>query len=240
MGTVASIAPATRGGVGDPLRAALKSAVEGLGEAEAAVSSHRVAISRGRQFIEDADAAVTVAERAVEAARAEHGEALAAAAGDGRPAPTSGGVRAARQALLDAQDEAAAARSAVAELEGSRLIELQEARKHAENRVLTARNQVIASVAAPMIKSARTARRAFLLAREILPDLVREDRPLRFDNTVHELRAGEVRRAPLLGLEREIHELLLDNWSAGSELVRAWQAWKNSLLTDPDLPAPTL
>jgi hypothetical protein len=104
---VVSIA-SPRAADGDPLRDALRSALQAETEARDAVERQKSAISRAWKATRAAAAVVAERAKGVEAAQGEHHAAIAAAHAADEPAPAPSGVRLARQGLEDAEENASA------------------------------------------------------------------------------------------------------------------------------------
>jgi hypothetical protein len=233
------IAPAR--GDADSQRAALRDSIEAKRQAEAAVNSHRTAIARGRQFVEDAEQAVAVAEQGVETARSRHAEALERAAGGGGPAPTSGAVRAARAQLLEAQDEVESASAAVGQLTGPRLVELEDDVRRCALGVVAARNGVVAPIAARLLARAGRAKRDLFLLEQVCGMLLALDnRVPELTNPTEGLRLHERAREPLIALHKDLGELLAHNRHMGGPELEKWKSWCQDLVANADAPEPEL
>jgi hypothetical protein len=126
----------------DALRAALASALQAQVKSDEAVSRQRAGIDRARGGVRAAEAAAKDAEKAVTKAREAHAEAIAAAAANDA-APPASGVRAARQAQVDSEDEVEAAKAALDQLRGD-LPTVEAAAREANIAVEAAINAILA------------------------------------------------------------------------------------------------
>jgi hypothetical protein len=100
----------------DPTRQALATAIKAASTAHAAATQAREALSRAEAFLQQAKGRHVEAEEALNKALAEQGESLASAIASGTAPSVGGAVRAARTRLIDAEDEVAGAKAAVAKL----------------------------------------------------------------------------------------------------------------------------
>src|SRR5271169_7025449 len=119
---------------GDP-RAVLRQAIAAAAAVHAKTEQHQQAIHRARNMLAAAEAKVTVAGEALEAARAGHAETLAHAATTGTAPKVNTELRNSRLVLADAEDEASAARAALDRLESDG-DELDASSPQLENAVL--------------------------------------------------------------------------------------------------------
>lgn len=107
----------TQSNADDPLRQSLAAALRESKEASEAAERQRRAIRElDNQVRDELQRAVMVGEKGVDQAQHAYAGAVAKAAVDGKKPPASG-VKAARQALLDAQDELDAQKAALKQLE---------------------------------------------------------------------------------------------------------------------------
>jgi len=99
----------------DPLRVALVAALAAKAEADEAVKRQRSGIDRARSLVRAAESAVEEAEKGVTTAREAHAAAIADASANDT-APPASGMRMARLAKVEAEDEVEAAKAALAQL----------------------------------------------------------------------------------------------------------------------------
>ena len=151
------------------LRAALASALHAKVKADEAVGRQRAGIDRARGGVRAAEAAAKEAEKAVTKARETHAEAIAAAAANDA-APPASGVRAARQAQVDAEDEVEAAKAALAQLKAD-LPAWEKAAVDAEVEVQKAISEILEPCARQLVHRARQLEQQMAPIRQALEDL---------------------------------------------------------------------
>jgi hypothetical protein len=219
----------TKDGVADPLRAELAAAIKTAEEARAAADRQKAAIERTRSSRLRATAAVKVAEEGVGKAQEAHARAIADAAADDAAPPTSG-MRAARQAVVDAQDEADALKAAVEELK-ARLPDFEAAAREADIAVEAAISAILAVQAQQLLAKADAIARELAPLRNALFALWK-DNP---SGTV-DLLAFQRGRAPLAEVQTAV--------AAFSEAVNAidksdlWEQARDALRSNAYAPLP--
>ena len=102
-------------GGADSLREALATKQQEAKEARQRADNLRAAVERARGVVRRLEQAVTAADKSITKAREEHAAAIASAA-TSDTAPPASGVRAARQAKADLEDELEAAKAALTKL----------------------------------------------------------------------------------------------------------------------------
>ena len=157
-------------------RAGIRAAIAAEAKAHQAVEAHKSAVERARALLGDAEAELTKKQGAVTKARASEARRLADAARSATPRPKSEALRDARAAERDAEDEAEAARAAVAALEGEELAELEQDVARAQAAVLQAVNSFLVRSVETALARAREAKATFLGAQEIVWGLVLDDK----------------------------------------------------------------
>jgi hypothetical protein len=153
----------------DALRAALAACLQAKGKADEAVSRQRAGIDRARGGVRAAEAAAKEAEKAVTKAHQTHAEAIAAAAADDA-APRASGVRAARQAQVDAEDEVEAAKAALAQLKAD-LPAWAKTVANAEAKIEETISAILEPYARQVLDRARELERQMAPVRKALEDL---------------------------------------------------------------------
>jgi chromosome segregation ATPase len=219
----------------DPLRTTLAAALKEAAVAQRGVEQQRGGIERARAAVRAAEAAVKSAEKGVEEARQVHARAIADAATADAPPPASG-VRAARQAVTDAQDELEAAKGALDQLKAD-LPGWEEAARTADVAVEAAISEILAPHAQALLAKVQELSRQLSPLRSALRALF-ETAPARAD----EYFAWDQGRRPLsavLEAARSYFETAnhiagcADPWRAARELLRA-----DAFAELPDFAAP--
>ena len=216
----------------DPLRAQLAQALEAAREAREVVDRQRAAIERTRSSVAAADKAVTVAEKGVEEARAAHAQALAdAAAGDA--APPISGMRAARQAVVDAQDEVEAAKGALAQLKGT-LPDFEAELREADIAVEAEISKILAVAVQELMDQAAEIARELLPLRRALLAFVMNDSPPRVSDRL----AFDRGRQPLREAQAAVDAFFQAYDSIEDSQIDVWAFARKQLRADPHAPLP--
>jgi hypothetical protein len=211
---------------GDPLRAALTSALEKARETQRAVARQEAAIERTRASMDAAGAAVERAQKGVGKAQQAYAAELASAAASETPPPSSG-VRKARQAVVDAEDHRDALKAALAKLEKDLPVVVADLRD-ADVAVEAAISAILLPVARSLLERARSVAATLVPLREALAALWAEtDRPTAWDQQTPFTEG----RAPLASLREEVPEFFRttsvikrvrpDPWAVAREQLRA-------------------
>jgi hypothetical protein len=148
-------------------RQALASCISRRDAAALALEAGQRAVTRASDAVAKAEGKVQRASAAAAEAGERHACELAEAMADGHAAPAST-TRAARAAMLDAEDEAAAAHGAHAKLKAS-LADLEDAALDAQNHVTSAADRVLRTSAEQVLDEAEA---AALKLRELRPLLL--------------------------------------------------------------------
>lgn len=168
----------------DPLREALAAAQQEAREAHRAVERQRLAIDKTRAAQREAEKAVSAAEEGIGAAREAHARALAdAAAAD--TAPPLSSMRAARQAVTDAQDQAEALKAALAELK-ARLPDWERTARDADVEVERCISAILAPHAQKLFDRALALERDLAPIRQALATLLQDRHKTSADVLGHE------------------------------------------------------
>jgi len=212
----------------DPLRAALKDALEAAAEARQCVENQRAGIQTARAGVFAAkrklDAAKTAASSAVE----DHAARIAEAAASGSPVPPAT-MRAARDAEQDAADEVQAMEAAVVRLK-AHLPGLQESARDAEVEVDSAISAVFLVPARALFDRACALERELEPLRQALATLLKDRMPEAGDALAHQ--RG---RAPLNPVYSEI--MKFGGWRAGGPDLFA--VARAALRSNPDAELPS-
>jgi hypothetical protein len=228
---------------GDDPRGDLRRAIVARAAAHAKAGQQQEVIHRARNMVTVAEAKVTVAGEALEAARSEHAETLAEAAQTGTAPKGNTELRTARQALADAEDQASAAKAALDHLEADG-DDLKAANPELENSVLVAVSQVIAPIAEQILAQIQRAQLELQIAKLVFLALTdgEESGAPAFRSDIQKLNAKDKRMAPLQELRNTFFNL--DSRTTGQERAKeaaaAWRKWRESLRRDPDAEAPEL
>lgn len=223
----------------DPLRAALAQAIADKATAKSALEQHREAIARAAKLARDAETRLAAATAELETARGQRVHALAhAAAGGGVTSKIP--MREMRDAALDAQDETDAARAAVDVLRTEHA-DFEDAVREAGNRVVAARNAVIAPIAAARLQQMREAETTLIANNAVLMKLLALDERGDRDDWSGRL----LRNKPLAEVRDEFQAFIRrgkvgtdDDHKHARELAAQWDAAVKSLEADPFAALP--
>ncbi|MEW6438809.1 MAG: hypothetical protein AB1508_16750 [Pseudomonadota bacterium] len=212
----------------NPLREELLAAFEDLATAQAECESVRAGIDRARLAYRRAETTVKEADKALSEAQEKHTWATAEAAIDNAKPPLSG-VRAARQRLADAKDEADAALAAWRQLR-DRLHDFERAAESAKSAVDGALNAAMVPAIEELLGKMRELNREMLPYRSLLCALFSEfDRPPR-DSIVGSERA----KRPLAYVMAQAEQLWHELTAVDREVVGAWENFRARLRDDPE------
>lgn len=224
----------------DPLRAALAQAIADKATAESALEQHHEAIARAAKLARDAETRLAAATAELETARGQRVHALAhAAAGGGATSKIP--MREVRDAALDAQDELDAARAAV-EVLRAELAGLEDAVREAGNRVVAARNAVIAPIAPALLQQMREAETTLIVNNAVLMALLALDK----GGDQDDWKGRALRNKPLAEVSDEFQAFQRrgdrigtdDDRKHARELAAAWAAAVKALEADPFAALP--
>jgi hypothetical protein len=226
----------------DGPRSALCAAIAACAAVHAKAEQHQQAIHRARNMLGAAEAKLTLAGETLESTRSQHAETLAKAAQSGTAPKENTELRAARQALADAEDEASAARAALDRLEADG-DDLDASSPQLENAVLVAAAQVVVPAAEHILAQLRQKQAEALVLQQVFHALTDEQTtgvPL-FPSDVQRLNAKDARMRPVARLRDEFFAL---DSRAGQDRARevagAFRKWRTALCRDPDAAAPEL
>ncbi len=215
----------------DPSREILVAALKDAADAHQAIARQRGAIERTRDAVRVAKKTVLAAEDDIFKAQEIYATALADAAASEAAVPT-GGVQAARQAVVDAQDQLEALQSALAQLRAD-LPAWENAVRQAE----IVLDQAISSILVPSVQQLLD--RAALVRDELRPirrallALVNEQPPNGFDHSTFE--SG---KKPLGEIRQAVLSFLSTMWKDDDEADNPWRAARERLRADPFAPLP--
>ena len=216
----------------DSARTALAATIKQAGEAHEAMARHRRAIEKTRAEAKTAEKLIKTAEEGIEEAKQSYADALAAAAATDAPAPVSR-IREARQRVVDCTDEAAAKRDALQKLNLATRDYEHEARQ-ADIAVEAAISAVLAQQVQALVNKGREiARHLAPIWQTLLAHLA--------DNTatgVVDVAAFQKGRGPLVGIEKEVRELLYSANAINEKQPNPWHAARVLLRADPYSPLP--
>lgn len=210
----------------DPLREALATALKEANEAHQSVERQRAAIGKTCFSLREAERSVKTAEDGVEKAIEAHAQELAAAAADDVALPPSQ-IRLARQSVVDAQDEAAALKVALAQLKAD--LPLWEDAAHAADVEIDRRiSEILVAPARALVA------RAVQLEAELAPlrhslATLRNDR---IPKTTVDSASHERSRAPL----KEVTDGLMKFGAWCASGPDRWAAAREALRRDPQAP----
>jgi hypothetical protein len=205
------------------LRADLAAAIALAAEAKSAAAAAEDAVARGRELLEGAEQKHEAAKAALAGARESDARSLADGVKRRGGATGGGATRRARDAIADAEDAEAVSRDAVDQLLGA-AAEADAQFQWALNAVLTARNAVLADLAAKVIERGRKARLEAAVAERLLGEMLHaDDRLPEFDDVLDRIDAGKQRDEPLQAVKRDA-EYFIGAIAGDGERARVDQA----------------
>ena len=220
----------------DLLRAELARAIAAAKEAKDAVTRQRLAIDRARAAVRVAEKQVEAANEAVVEARQNHAKDLAAAAATDAPAPASK-IRAARQAVVDAEDEVAATKDALDALK-AKLPEVEATAKEREIAIDVAiSGAIMAPAAERLLERARAIRQQLSPLKQILRQIFSDD-PARGTTTNDDYLHAVRRQAPLAEVRLAVDAFLREGDAGVAAAENPWRAYRERLHTDPYAALP--
>ncbi len=235
MGSISLIKPQQE--AAEPMRVALAALLQEMGDAFAAVEKHKAAIERARFNVRSGEKLVKAAEEAVTTAQRTYADELAAAASDDAASPPSG-FRAARQDVINAQDELEAGKLAYAQLKAD-LPSWENAARESDVAVEAAISAILAVSARQILDRAYELGRQLTPLKNILAALWNERAP-----TTAEYQAFDRGRRPLAEAKASAATFFQaikmiddksDIWRVARERLRADPFCE---LPDLDPPAP--
>jgi hypothetical protein len=232
---------------GEDPRAGLRQAIAAAAKAQVEAEQHQQAIQRAESMVAEAEARVSAANEALISVREKHAQALAEAATSGQSTKSSNGVRNARLALSDAEDELEAAKAAFEHLQEAS-DGFRAENPQIDNQILIEVARVVAPIAERFLEQMRQ-RQAELLALQ-QAFLALTDEPTdrfgeqqagipSFGNDIQRLNAADARRAPVKELRERFFNL---DRNVGQERARevaaAFRRWRSELRRNADAPEP--
>ena len=210
----------------DPLRETLVAARSEAADAQQALERQRGAIERTRDAVRAAKKTALAAEENITKAAEDYATALANAAAAETAVPT-GGVQAARQAVVDAQDQLDALQAALAQLRAD-LPGWENAVRQAEIAVESAISAILLPSVYQLLDRASEVRDQLRPLRKALLAFINEPPPNGFDHSSFDRGQkplGEVRQAVMSFLStmwKDDERQACDNpWRSIRELLRA-------------------
>ena len=232
----------------DPLRAALADALAAEREARTALDRAEQALQRGHAVVAASEANLASALRHVEVAKEGDARRTAAAVRN-RPSgatPDASGVRRARLAAVEAEDDLEVSRGAVARIQ-EELEAARDAARWATNSVLVLRNNLLAEFAGQLLELARARRLEAKVYETALSELLNNSDVAapEFEDAAASIRAREERTAELGALRKQAADFFMtrrtENESeAEAAAIGAIRAFAARLLADPSAPPPAL
>jgi hypothetical protein len=146
---------------GDPLREALAAAIIRMEQAQAAVDDKDNVSARARHFLREIDGRIEEAAVAVNTAREEHAARVADAIGQGEKPPAATGLKAARAAETDLQDQRSAIQSSIDTIRQDKAAAAAELER-AERAVQAAIASMLEPEARKLLEEARIHRTEYL------------------------------------------------------------------------------
>jgi hypothetical protein len=211
-------------------RAGLVAALQAAEAAKAVLTKHGAAIGRVRSQVYGMDGRIEMAGAKITEERTAHAHALASAATEDALAPPSG-VRAARQALTELQDERDAVKIALDDLK-AQLPDIELAAKQADADVDTEINKILQPLAVDLISRERRLTAEIAALRGSLASLFRANE---IPHTEYDYR---IKRSTVADLVRSEFERELENLlPVGADV---WRATRAALRRDPNAPLPAI
>jgi hypothetical protein len=229
-------------------RSALRLAIENAAAAKRKLEAREHAREQANAHIDVASEKLSVTEAAVSRARESHARKVASALFAGRVPPGSGVMVEARDAVVAAQDQFEAAKSAAEQIRNE-LPGLRAECAITENAVVGKVNAVLFPAISEWLTRAKRARVEERICTEVLFALV-DDSDLnaglsdpRLDD-VQRLTARRERTAPLAGLLDEAKRFLMNvagdtDETEARAAVQAWRSYRMRLREDADAEIPT-
>jgi pyruvate-formate lyase len=149
------------GANGDPLRSALREAIARMEQAQAVADDKDNVAARARQFLREIDGRIEEAVTGVSAARETHAAAVVDAIARGEKPPAATGLKAARAAETDLQDQRDAAQSSIDTIRQDKAAAMAELER-AERAVQAAIAAVLEPEARKLLEQARFHRIEYL------------------------------------------------------------------------------
>ena len=216
----------------NPPRAELAEAIETACEAREGVDRQRKGIERARKAVSAAEAKVKAAEKGVQEAQQAHAYAIADAATADGPLPASG-VRAARQAVVDAADEVEAAQGALAQLKAT-LPDFEAELREADIAVEAEISKIFAEAVRKLMDQAAEIARELLPLRRALIAFVMNDSPPRVSDRL----AFDRGRQPLREAQNSVDAFFQAYDSIEDLQIDVWAVARKQLRADPHAPLP--
>jgi chromosome segregation ATPase len=210
-------------------RAGLVAALQAAEAAKAALTKHRAAIDRVRSQAYGMDGKIKAAETKIEEERAAHARVLADAATENMPAPASG-IKAARQALSELQDERETVKIALHDLR-AHLPDAEYASLQADADVDAEINKLLQPLASELIARDRRLTAELAHVRGTLAALLSSGDILQAD------RDWRVKRTSLTDLVREDFGSSYGEKEGGVS-ANVWREARAALRRDPNAPLP--
>jgi hypothetical protein len=231
----------------DPQRKALATAIANEWKAVTARTSAQDDLMRARHFVEEAEAAVLAKTEAVDFARGADAEMAAKAVRTRTDVPGTSATRTARRELEDSEDALEISRAALTALE-SDAAKSDATLARRRNAVLTARAELLASVARQILERAAAARFTLAVSQAVLHDLLNTDErdaPEYGDDVIARISAKEERRAPLAEVTADARRFALnpesgDEGNAARLAVEQMRAVTSALVKDASVALPPL
>jgi hypothetical protein len=223
----------TRAG-GDRLRIALADAIQGAAKIRHAAERHRAGAERTRSSVAAAEAELEKALAGVGKAQEAHIAALAHAAASGTSAPASK-VRAARQLVIDCEDEVSAQRAALAQMRAD-LPNWDKEVALADTDVEAAISAILAPMAEKLIERGREIAAQFAPIRSALNALWFDPSPANHDEAL----AFEQSRKPLVETKEAVAEFLRTTTRINRVEPDAWIEARSRLRADAYSELPEL
>jgi ABC-type transporter Mla subunit MlaD len=227
------VSPQTEGET-DPLRDALAEVLDTANKAHHAVARHEAAIQQTREKVRASETAIVAGEEGIKKAQEEFARGLADAAAADAPTPPST-VRAARQAVADAQDELEAVKGALERLNAG-LPDLEHTARQAEIAVQRAISTILAQRAEELLDQAKEVMQQLMPIRDALVKLAARTR--QFSDPADYFRDKDEKR-PLDQIISEIRLFLAaPNDAECLQQADPWELARQELRNDPEAELP--
>ena len=226
----------------DPQRAAQHEAMEAERRAKTAEASHRQAIRRTDDRLEQAREKLVAAEAEEAAAQEEQAQLIEdAAAKEGSSWPTDQRVRAAQKAAAEVRTDIKNLEIAASRLRERHPPFLDAIAEATIGKIKVANQEKIAAVGHLVLERLRAARAEAFLLEQVADVLAAQDDrmlPEVAGNPTRSLVLRQAAQQPLWELREKLDRIVSESRHLNTPAVQAWRQWRARAYDDPDLAPP--